>query len=226
MSPEFDEEKIHKVRTTIKKMRAIGDWSGVPARKFFKKNYRMLGEIRNIQLLLSKINNGEYVVPAGFTNWLKNRLHLRKVEWQKKYDRGKIKNQLKKFEKRSGKVNLPKNKHALKFEEGKTRRLIAFMNERPLSDQQIHNGRKMIKEIGYLDKWERKDLDGHWQKMSEETGNFMDRISSINLLDQYITEETGETNKNDAQSILAEWRNRKEEEKRNLMKIIDSMPAK
>jgi hypothetical protein len=62
--------------------------------------------------------------------------------------------------------------------------------------------------------------------MSEETGNFMDRISSINLLDQYITEETGETNKNDAQSILAEWRNRKEEEKRNLMKIIDSMPAK
>jgi CHAD domain-containing protein len=222
VSPEFNEEKIHEVRTTIKKMRAIGVWSGTPVNRFFRENYRLLGSIRDLQLALNKIKNGEYIVPPGFANWLETNLHHLKVEWQKKYDPKKIEAQLKSLRKTFSNKN-DGSKHALKFEKDKSEKLNSFMHVRPLSDEQIHSGRKTIKEIDFLNKWEKKKSGEQLKRISDETGNFMDRISAIRLLGQYLDQESDESKRNESRSLLEQWQKDKEQEKSKLLQSINSL---
>jgi CHAD domain-containing protein len=224
ISPDYEEENIHKVRTTIKKLRAIGDWADVPVKSFFKKDYRILGNVRDTQLLLSKIKNGDYVVTPAFTEWLENELGRYKAEWQKKYHYKRLKKQLTDLEEKLNEA-VHRNKHSLKFEKQKDQTLSSFVHERPISDEKIHSGRKTIKEIGFLNKWEKNSSDEQMKKLSDETGNYMDRINAIKLLDQYLSEETDESNKNKAELILSDWKADKEQEKINLLKRIDSLPA-
>jgi CHAD domain-containing protein len=222
VSPEFNEEKIHEVRTTIKKMRAIGVWSGTPVNRFFRENYRLLGSIRDLQLALNKIKTGEYNVPPGFINWLESNLHHFKVEWQKKYDPEKIETQLKNLRKTFKDRNDGK-KHALKFEKDKSEKLNSLMHVRPLSDEQIHSGRKTIKEIDFLNKWEKKNSGEQLKRISDETGNFMDRISAIRLLEQYLDKESDESKRNESRSLLEQWQKDKEQEKSKLLQSINSL---
>jgi hypothetical protein len=222
LSPEFDEEKIHKVRTTIKKMRAIGEWADMPVRKFFKKNYSILGNIRDTQLVLSKIKKGDYEVHLAFRDWLEHNLIDYKAEWNKKYRHNKSKNQLRNLEKIFEKAKNRNKKHSLKFEKHKDQTLVPFMHERPINDDQIHSGRKTIKEIGFLNKWQKNDADEQMKKLSESTGNYMDSINAIRLFEEYISSETGESKKHEAESVLAKWKANKEQEKAALLKNIDS----
>ena len=223
LSPGFDEEKIHRVRTTIKKIRAIGDWADLPVRKFFKKNYSILGAIRDTQLLLSKIEKGEHGVPVAFPDWLEHNLIDQKAEWNKKYRHNESKNQLKDLEKTLKKAKGHNKKHSLKFEKHKDQTLIPFMHDRPINDAQIHSGRKTIKEIGFLNKWQDGDADDQMKKLSDITGDYMDSINAIRLFEQYINNEPDESKKQEAQSVLAEWRANKEREKSALLKRIDSL---
>jgi len=203
-------------------MRAIGVWSGTPVNKFFRESYRLLGSIRDLQLALAKIKKGEYVVPVGFINWLEGNLHHLKVEWQKKYDAGKTKKELESLEKTFNENNHV-NKHALKFERDKSEKLNTFMYERPLSDEQIHTGRKTIKEIDFLNKWEKKHSGKQFKKLGDETGNFMDRISAIRLLEQYLAEETDASKKNETESLIENWKKEKELEKIKLLQSINPL---
>jgi hypothetical protein len=224
VSPEFDEEKIHKVRTTIKKMRAIGVWTGRPLKKFFRENYRLLGSIRDVQLAIARVRTGEYKLPAFFTDWLESKLHHLKAAWQQAYDQEKIDKQFRSLEKDLAEKNNA-NKHSAKFEKEKNEKMKSFRFERPLSDEQVHSGRKTMKEIDFLNKWEKRNSDGKLKQLSDETGNFMDRISAINLLESYIHEETDESKRNEAASLLEEWKHMKEKEKIKLLAVIDSLPG-
>ena len=224
VSPEFNEEKIHKIRTTIKKMRALGVWTGSPLKKFFRESYRLLGSIRDIQLVIARIRSGEYIVPAFFTDWLESNLHHLKAQWQKQYSREKIEKQLISLENDLTEKNHSDN-HSAKFEKDKNEKMNSFRYERPLSDEQIHDGRKTIKKIDFLNKWEKRNSDGKLKKLSDETGNFMDRISAINLLQKYIDEETDESKRSEAVSLLDSWKQSKDEEKIKLLAVIDSLPG-
>jgi hypothetical protein len=220
VSPDFNEEKIHKIRTTIKKMRAIGVWANRPVKKFFENYYKLLGEIRDAQLLLSKINSGVYVVPITFTNWLVSSLHHLKAEWQQKFDGKKAKKQLMKLADTLDNKR-QHGKHSLKFEKNKNESLASFMHARPISDDQIHRGRKTIKQIDFLNKWEKRYSAGQMKKLSDEAGNFMDRISAIRLLERYIAQETDASKKKDAELVLENWKSSKDLEKDQLLKSID-----
>jgi hypothetical protein len=223
VSPGFDEELIHKMRTTVKKMRALADWTGSSRKNIFRKYYKTAGNIRNVQLLLKKIKGGEYNVPGPFTVWLERMLHQLKVEWQKKYDKDEIKTQLKELKKT---IHVQQHKsNSMKFAVKKNDKIISLKNVRPLSDDQIHSGRKTLKEIDYLNKWENKNSDEGMKKLSEETGQFMDSISAIKLLEQYIEQEKNETDRNAANELLAKWKKDKEGEKIKLLNSIDSLPA-
>jgi hypothetical protein len=219
ISPEFDEEKIHKVRTTIKKMRAIGDWADVPVKHFFKKYYRILGNIRDVQLAISKIKNGP------FTDWLESNLHHFKAEWQKQYDHKKLKKQLQKLGQTIEDAGAHNKKHSLKFEKHKEQTLATFMHDRPLNDDQIHSGRKTIKEIGFLNKWEKNDSASPFKELSDETGNYMDRISGIRLLEQYLAAHPDDVNSNEVAALLENWKKEKEQEKSRLLQSISSLPG-
>ena len=210
------------MRTTVKKMRALTDWTGSSGKRIFRKYYTAAGKIRNIQLLLKKIKDGEYNVPQSFTDWLESMLHQLKVEWQKKYDKEEIKKQLRELKK-----SIHAHKHtsnSIKFAKDKNDKIAALKNVRPLSDNQIHSGRKTLKEIDYLNKWENKNSDEGMKKLSDETGQFMDSISAIKLLEQYIEMEKNETNRNAANELLATWKKNKEEEKIKILNSMDSLP--
>ena len=62
------------------------------------------------------------------------------------------------------------------------------------------------------------------KKLSDETGQFMDSISAIELLEQYIEMEKNETNRNAANELLATWKKNKEEEKIKILNSMDSLP--
>ncbi len=204
-------------------MRALADWIGSSRKNIFRKYYKTAGNIRNVQLLLKKIKGGEYNVPGPFTVWLERMLHQLKVEWQKKYDKDEIKKQLKEL-KQTFHVQQHKS-NSMKFAVKKNDKIISLKNVRPLSDDQIHSGRKTLKEIDYLNKWENKNSDEGMKKLSEETGQFMDSISAIILLEQYIEQEKNETDRNAANELLAKWKKDKEGEKIKLLNSIDSLPA-
>jgi hypothetical protein len=220
--PDFNEDKIHKIRTTIKKMRAIGVWMNTPVKKFFENYYKLLGEIRDAQLVLSKIKSGIYIVPVTFTNWLVSSLHHLKEDWQQNFEEKKAKKQLMKLANTLDNKN-QNGKHSLKFEKNKNESLASFMHARPISDDQIHSGRKTIKQIDFLNKWEKKYSGEHMKKLSDEAGNFMDRISAIKLLQRYIAHETDASKIKDAELVLESWKNSKDLEKDQLLKSIDSL---
>jgi len=206
-------------------MRAIGSWMGIGVKNFFKDYYRILGSIRDTQLLLSKIKKGEYVVPTAFADWLETGLHHLKAEWQRKYHLDVIKKQFAELEKSLDNSNHHPKKHALNFEKDKNVTLTSFIHERPLSDEQIHSGRKTVKQIDFLNRWEKKNSDVLMKKLSDETGYYMDRISAIRLLEQYLTEEADESKKNETELLLEKWKQDKEDEKRKLLENINSLSA-
>ena len=223
VSSGYDEEQIHKMRTTIKKMRALSEWSGTQHSNFFRKYYKASGRIREVQLLLTRIRKGECKVPPAFHEWLESRLHQMKINWQEIYNERRSNKQLKKL-KRSLKSKKQKE-HARKFAADKNHMIISFRNERPLSDEQIHTGRKTIKEIDFLNKWENNKTDEGMKKVSDETGNFMDSCSAINLLRLYIEQESDEPKRKDAEVLLTQWENNKETEKIKLLASIGSLPC-
>ena len=112
---------------------------------------------------------------------------------------------------------------AQKFEKDKSEKLNSFMHVRPLSDEQIHSGRKTIKEIDFLNKWEKKKSGEQLKRISDETGNFMDRISAIRLLGQYLDQESDESKRNESRSLLEQWQKDKEQEKSKLLQSINSL---
>jgi len=223
ISPEFDIETIHKMRTTVKKMRALGDWSDIAVNKIFRKYYRIAGTIRNVQLLITKIRQNSTGFPISINEWIESRLHHFKVEWQQKYDQHKIENEygkLKKLLKRR-----KRKQHSLKFALNKNEQIHSFRNNRPLNDDQIHSGRKMMKEIDYLNKWENNNSDEVIRKLSDATGSFMDTVSELQLLEMYIEQEKDEENRNQAYLLLAKWRQNKENNRIKLLNSIAALPA-
>ena len=222
MSPGFDEEQIHKMRTTVKKMRALSEWTGTQHTNFFRKYYKAAGRIRDVQLLLIKIRKGECIVPPAFSDWLEGYLHQMKIKWQKIFNEGDSNKQFKELKKSLKGKHQKKN--TLKFAADKNDKIILLRNERPLSDEQIHTGRKTIKEIDFLNKWENKKTDEGMKKVSDETGNFMDTCSAIKLLRLYIEQETDDAKRKDAEILQTQWENQKEEEKIKLLNSIDSLP--
>jgi CHAD domain-containing protein len=91
VSPGFDDEHIHKMRTTVKKMRALSRWMGIPPqvmKGYVRKVYRAAGKIRDAQLLLKSIAT-EDNVPPPFRTWLEARLEEMKMEWSRIYDEKK-----------------------------------------------------------------------------------------------------------------------------------------
>ena len=220
--PGYEEEQIHKMRTTIKKMRALGEWSGAKHSEFFRKYYKASGKIRDIQLLLLRIRKGECKIPLAFNEWLESRLHQMKINWQKIYNKKSSYKQLRKLKKMV--KSKKQNEHVRKFAADKNHKLISFRNERPLSDEQIHAGRKTIKEIDFLNKWEKNKTDEGMKKVSDETGNYMDTCSAIKLLRLYIEQETDDSKRKDGDVLLTQWENDKEAEKIKLLASIDSLP--
>lgn len=223
VAPGFEEEKIHKMRTTVKKIRALAHWTGFPLGKSFRKIYKVAGKIRETQLL---INNKE-VLPDAFSNWLQNRLVQLEDEWTRLYKKEEIKKQVNKLHKKS---RLLQSHSVEKFSKEKNETLHVFKNQRPLGDEQIHNGRKSIKEIDYVNSWlSKQDNLPHeiasektLKKVTDDTGNFMDVVSAIKLLDEYISQEPDEANRTAANVLRTRWIEEKEEEKNKLIKSIDS----
>jgi hypothetical protein len=115
-----------------------------PGKEFSENITRLPERSGTFNYCSKKIKDGEYNVPQSFTDWLESMLHQLKFEWQKKYDKKEIKKQL-----RALKKLIHDHKHksnSIKFAKDKNDKIASLKNVRPLSDDQIHSGRKTLKE--------------------------------------------------------------------------------
>ena len=237
VSPGFDEEIIHQMRTTVKKMRAISSWAGIRKllnKKYLVNLYKTAGKIRDAQLLLKGIavNDADtkpFPVPS-FVSWLNTYLEELKREWQDMYDEEKIKKlvgQLRKEILASGDSNR-KHRPNRKFIKEKNEGLVSFQNERPLGDEQIHEGRKTVKEIQFVNDWKMKHqqedagliMSDDLKRISDQAGDFMDICSAIQLLEMYIASESNDENRNAAITLLNEWKAKKDEQRSRLFESM------
>jgi len=234
LSPRYNEEHIHKMRTTVKKMRALTRWTGlspIVMKGYIKKIYRLAGSIRDMQLLLMKLDTEENV-PSAFRVWLESRLQEMKQEWEKVYD-------VKKIDEWCKTVKRDCRDHGFKkaseeFTNDRSSSLQTFKTERPLSDEGIHGGRKTIKDIQFVNVWQNKlygmvhenSSAAQMKVVADEAGNYMDVCKRIELLDDYILQEEAESELLLAQQLREKWVNEKGLVKSKVIENIDMLKEK
>lgn len=180
IAPQFDEEAVHGIRTTVKKFRALlrlGGRKGL--RPDFKGLYRLLGELRNTQLLL----DGLHEDPPELSAWARDHAATLERRWMVLYDPGIVRKQTKVADGPPKKVGKRRLKAFLKKERGEVRSLL---RQKPLGDETVHAVRKAMKDMQYTLEWFKRPsgLD----HVNKETGAFVDSRMGIDLVDQGIGE--------------------------------------
>ena len=163
VAPDFNEKSIHAFRVSVKKLRAYlrlvesgADQPKMKTGKKLKQLYDIAGELRNAQLEQNKTKKQLSALPL-YNEKLAETIELNKTAWQQHYQPAIIKKLAKKLEQK------PLRKIAAKT-------LVGFLKERIKvlediadsipDDEQIHTGRKSVKDMLYNTKLAEK----HWPK--------------------------------------------------------------
>jgi CHAD domain-containing protein len=224
LSPDFDDLLIHKMRTTVKKLRALLRLQGSYSKAFppsFKKMYRAAGSIRDSQVLLADLTENKKSLPR-FAVWLATHIAKMEKKWNKVYDHRKLKKWEKVLQKK-----IKKNNGSGKdsFLQNKLEKLKHLGNNDVVTDDTIHRGRKLVKDMQYVSEWEQHIHAGNnndlplkkMKEISDMAGGFMDKSKGMELLDEYRNEEKDEQALNSALLLAHEWESEKNDEKRKLM---------
>jgi len=178
LAPRFDEEAVHRIRTTVKKFRALLRCWGRKGRRGlnadFKELYRLLGELRNIQLFLRSLHEK----PPELAAWA--RAHAAGLErrWQNLYDPSIVRKQVRMAGQR------PRKKPLKAFLRKERTRVRSLLGERPLADETIHSIRKVLKDMQYtVDK-----TPDELKRLADEAGRFVDSRMGVSMINAGIKE--------------------------------------
>ena len=224
----FDVDKVHDFRTTVKKMRALLRWLGGSKRPLtgsFTEVYHLSGELRNAQILL-KDKETEKEELAGFRNWLSATVTRLEEEWYKKYDPRVLRRLCKKIERSGYKKANRRTIH--QFFRKRVNRIRGILFLSPPPDEELHDVRKMLKDMQYVYAWgEKKELVNKGptldtlKQVGQQAGSFNDRRIAIQLLTTYLEEEKPEE---PSLSVLLatkqKWEEAKEQQKRDLIETL------
>lgn len=228
---EFDVEDIHHFRTTAKKLRSLLRWqkqhkNTLPSS--FVKDYHITGELRNMQLLLIRFNEEKIVLPH-FMVWITNEIARLQRDWI----RNKKKKSLKKLSRKLLGLKwsrLSRTSLETFFQEKMDALHIILQLPEP-PDDQLHEIRKIIKDIYYTRQWCKKHWKAGWEasakfslapldKLSDQAGNYNDESTGLLLLTHYLRDEKDRK----ALKAAAAVRQKLEREKQDSrIKLIDSI---
>jgi len=208
---DFDQETIHELRTHFKKIRALLRWQQANKRSytFFKNIYEQAGKIRNIQVAQEILKN-EAGIPEEFNNWLNAKLIYLKKEWHT----GNKKKIERKLLQHFKKVKFAQHK---KFFPCKMESIQQIAGRKVISDTDMHQVRKEIKDIQYASEWWKKNTDAQVEvlknipvaklkKIGIQIGNYNDKCTLINLFKIYLVVKKETVGEN---MLLKKWQQEK-----------------
>jgi len=208
---KFDPDVIHALRTTLKKVRALLRWQGVNKKIFipYKKIYEAAGELRNIQVAKKKLQNVKDI-PQHF----KKRLLIMLTQFKQDWDTIEYKKPLKQLQHNIKQLKIKPAKHKkFIFKRMNAIRHIVQMNF--ISDTELHDARKMIKDMQYVLEWLKKN--GRSKKIPTaisikelknigvQAGEYMDKCILIKLFTAYAQEQTKPALLIGTNAVLTRW---------------------
>ncbi|TDX02377.1 CHAD domain-containing protein [Dinghuibacter silviterrae] len=182
LSPGFEQGKIHDVRTTVKKYRALLRCLGEEKKMsgHIKTMYRFLGDIRNAQVFLESLKGQ----PEGLTAWLRTRIDTMAAQWSTFYNPSFVHQQRQLVKKDVHKHTHKKTvRHFLEKGGAKIRR----EKNHPEEDS-IHEVRKILKDMQYVVEWYTGNPPQKIGRVGELAGRFVDLQVALSLIDDYIRE--------------------------------------
>jgi CHAD domain-containing protein len=225
---QFGVDNIHDFRTTVKKLRALLRWLSTvkkPLTNSFTVLYHLSGELRNVQVLLKDTESEKGL--EGFRNWLSVSVTRLEEQWYKIYDRRTIQRLCKKIEWAGYKKG--SREMISRFCRKRVNRIrgILFIPSPP--DEEMHNARKMLKDMQYVYEWgEKKGLIDDStaldtiKRIGKQAGNFNDRRISLLLFTAYLEEEKPEgPSLQAAIAIKEKWTASGERQKKELINALD-----
>jgi CHAD domain-containing protein len=222
VSPDFDEENIHKLRTTVKKLRALLRWQEADDTVFtgwFKDLYHACGDIRDGQVLCARLAKENIVLP-GFSSWLADHTEKAKERWDSIYSN----DQVHEWEK-----NMPTRSHLIKSDSQDFYRtnLEKFsFGSTVVTDNRIHDIRKAAKDILYVAQWvakhdtHSKTLHPAIPEIASRAGEYIDEVNSLRLLRTYLQEEKNPQAIEAGTALRKAGFKRKRDKKQKLLHLI------
>lgn len=227
----YDEEDIHRFRTTAKKMRSLLRWQEVKPKKLpgsFMKIYHISGDLRNLQLLLVNYNEQKIILPR-FMLWLATSIGRLQQDWKSHYQKAIMK-------------KLRHHLHPAELAGLSGIKLEAFFGERMAllkqmqqlpnpPDEQLHEIRKIIKDLYYTRQWCKKNWTPGFtatskfkiqqlDKLSDLAGDYNDRSMGLLILADYLREEKDSKAGKAARRVQATLTRQKKSLKRELVRAV------
>jgi len=225
VSPRFDENIIHQLRTSFKKLRALLRWQNNNKKilKPVKEIYDIAGEIRNAQIVLKNTIATKNELPEFFA-WLDSSINHYKGEWGKIFQPKVLNTLLKKIKK--VKVKEEFNRFFFSKRIKKIKRLLQASF---ISDDTLHEIRKMIKDMQYVSELFQKinkEKNGYSKKnkdikyLSEVLGEYIDKYVELILLQTYRMNEKNKTVLKRIIQVQQNWEHEKDAQKKQLVKLV------
>lgn len=226
MAPEFDVDKVHDMRTSVKEYRALLRWAGkdkcqLPGK--FKRLYRVAGEIRNTQVLAGTLEK-EGRLTAGLQSWMQVHLALLEGEWS--YYCSQAIRQLKK---RSEKYRFKKvgEDDLAQFIAEKRKAAARLLLDPTVPDDQLHELRKLYKDMSLVIAWyDHRSSAGvgeeEWQRVKEIgrlAGELNDIRVGLELLQAYRVQWWARGDQELA-ILLTDWEAKRSAARQALMDVL------
>ena len=222
---KFDEDIIHDLRTTFKKLRALLRWTGIDKKKYkaFKKIYHAAGDLRNIQVALQTLKKERDT--NHLLKWLSDRLLKIKKKWLKIHQQ-KILHQLKN---RTSKLQVSVNKR--NFFRENSNKIKHFLKRNTVSDEAVHEVRKLMKDMQYVFLWCREKSESRnvdfinisftqLKRLNKKAGHYIDTCCVLMLLNEYKEEEKNKESVTKTNAIVRKINKNKSLYKRQLLSML------
>ena len=223
---DFDEENIHQLRVSFKKLRAMLRLQ--KATKILttdiKSIYTLAGELRSIQVANKMLSEEENIPPEVIHQLLEN-LSALKIEWEK-VNHKKILLLL--F---SNIRNLRiKPIQCKRFLSKKIKKLLHLMSANYLADHELHDARKLAKDIQYVlevckhshahSKRGRKISIKTLKKIGDDIGSYNDQLMLIVLFSKFKPVQSDPSGLANIYPVIAKKLLEKQAKKQALLTIV------
>jgi len=226
----FNADVIHELRTTFKQLRALLRWqkAGKEIYTAFKKIYDVAGKLRNIQVA-KEILKKETDTPQAFKNQLIILLLHLKEEWSKVHQK-KI---LKQLHKNIENQKITPSKHKKFFSE-RVKNIQHLLNMDAVTDEAIHDIRKMTKDMQYVLEWWKKQEKRseklitnisitQLKNIGKQIGEYNDKSILLSLLISYAKQEKEPPLMNEITPLIDKWKHMKDLQKEQLITSLNSI---
>lgn len=181
--PGFDHDTIHKLRTEVKKLRALmrlvntgSEEAQLKLPKKFKRLYHIVGAIRDAQLEQKRITGWDISLPL-YTGNLSVNIDRQKQEWEKYYSPKITARLIEKIDEYSFEDLTPATLEHF-FAKG-LEKIKEISSRKTNTNDQIHTMRKLVKDMMYNAKLAKKHWPHGYEKISTFSLEKLDELSTI-----------------------------------------------